>query len=550
MTRNVAEAIVDALVDAEVGVVFGIPGAHNLGLFAALDTSPIRTVVVRREASAGYAADAVGRLTGRPGVCVTTSGSGAMNAITAMGEAHAARSPLLHIATTAARPDLGADRSRGVLRELPRQREIFGSVTKLARHLEDRDEVSHAVRAAIDMAAEPPQGPVYLEVPTDLLDEEDAPALSNGRVERGPVPTRDELRRLASFLCAAERPAIWVGSGAAGCGEPVTELAARLHAPVVLTHGVKRRWDGSPHPLVLAHPPHEPPVTELLGECDALLVLGSDLDGKMTQESRLRLDSIVRVDVDAERAGGGDPYTSVQGVVGDAWGVLGALLLLVPEQQSGWGGTAVRAASQAAAAGLQADPDAHGGLAFLRGLQRALDDRDAVVVCDMAVSGCWTGGYLPLSPRRRVLHPPSWEAPGFALPASIGAAAASGDRRTVAICGDGGVLSSAGELATLAQERLDVTVVVHNDSGYGMLRHDEERRFGRTFAVDLDGPDFPALACAFGLPAWSTDLDDHNFEDVLRESLDIRGPALVEVGGELSPPRTASARWPLSQSAG
>jgi acetolactate synthase-1/2/3 large subunit len=551
MSRNVAEAVVDELVDAGVEVVFGLPGVHNLALFAALEASPIRTVVVRHEAAAAYAADAVGRLTGRPGVCVTTSGPGAANAITAMGEAQASRSPLLHITTTIARRHLDPDRSRGVLHEHPRQRELFVPVSKLAVHLGEADAATH-VRAAFDAAATAPQEPAYAQLPTDLL-EEASVAPVRGEEPAGDaaaaVPSSTDLRALADRLAAAERPAIWVGSGAAAHAAAVSTLAERLGAPIFLTHSAKRRWDAAPHPLVPAHPPHETQVGELLDRCDALLVLGSDLDGMMTQEFRLPLEPILRVDVDAERAAGDDRYASELAVVGDAGAAVAGLLDLVPADAvpgagADWGAAAVAAADAAVAGALAEDPQAAGGLAYLAALDSALGDGEAAVVCDMAVSGYWTGGYLPLRPGRRILYPLGWGTLGFALPASIGAATA-GAGRAVAICGDGGALFAIGELATLAQERLPVTVVIHNDACYGMLRYDEERRFGRAFAVDLEAPDFAALARSFGLPAWTADLGAGDFESALAEALAVDGPSLVEVTGALSPPRVTSARWPL-----
>ncbi|HEX2265794.1 MAG TPA: thiamine pyrophosphate-dependent enzyme, partial [Solirubrobacterales bacterium] len=233
----------------------------------------------------------------------------------------------------------------------------------------------------------------------------------------------------------------------------------------------------------------------------------------------------------------------------DAAEVVPALLDIVPERPGGWGQEAVAAADADARRALADDLDAEGGLAYLSALDTALGDRDAALVCDMAVSAYWTGGYLPLRPGRRILYPLGWGTLGFALPASIGAAVAHSGR-TVAVCGDGGVLFAIGELATLAQEGLDVTVVVHNDACYGMLRYDEERHFGRTFAVDLQAPDFTALARSFGIPAWNADLaapDD--LQSALTAALDTDGPSLVEVTGELSPPRVTSPRWPLARAA-
>jgi acetolactate synthase-1/2/3 large subunit len=549
MSRTVAEGIVDALAEMRVEVVFGMPGVHNLALFAALEQSPIRTLVVRHEATAAYAADAVGRLTGSAGVCLTTSGPGAANAVTAMGEAQASRSPILHITTTVARPYLDNARRRGVLHEHPQQLEIFAPVSKSAQHIDDRSDIGGAIREALRTAAAPPKGPVYLQIPTDVLEEAWSTSSPNGAPPPMLAPTGEELRGLSSFLAASERPAIWIGSGAGDCGATVTRLAERLHAPIVLTHSAKRRWDAPGHPLVLAHPPHEAPVARLLERSDAVLVLGSDLDGMMTQEFRLPLDRIARVDVDPGRARGEAPYESVRAVVGAAGPVVEALLELLPERQAGWGPDAVREADTAAHQALAAESEAHGGLAFVAALDDALSDREAVVVCDMAVCGYWTGGYLPLRQQRRILYPLGWGTLGFALPASIGAASLPGAGSTVVVCGDGGSLLSIGELATLAQEDLDVTVVVHNDGCYGMLRYDEQRRFGQTFAVELDAPDFVGLARSFGLRAWRADLADGALGDVLGEALEATGPSLVEVTGALSPPRVTSARWPLTRTA-
>lgn len=550
MTRTVAEEITETLAEIGVEVVFGLPGVHNLSLFEALDRSPIRTVVVRHEATAAYAADAVGRLTGSPGVCLTTSGPGAANAVTGMGEAQASRSPMVHLTTTVARRHLGGA-SRGVLHEHPRQRRIFEPVSKSSRHVNSSRAVPGAIREAVQTAAASPQGPAYLEIPTDLLDQGASPAQPlpiRGQID--PHPPAEELRSLASFLAAAERPAIWVGSGGAASGGAVTTLAERLQAPIVLTHSAKRRWSASPHPLVLTHPPHEPAVARLLERSDAVLVLGSDLDGMMTQEFRLPLTGIARVDVAPERVGGVGPYVSARAIVGSTSTVVDALLDLLPRRDPGRGPEPAGEADQAARRTLEAEPEASAGLAFVDALDGALADRSATVVCDMAVSGYWTGGYLPLGGKRRVLYPLGWGTLGFAIPASVGAASVAGTESTVAVCGDGGSLMSIGELATLAQEQLDVTVVVHNDSSYGMLRYDEERRFGRSFAVELDSPDFVELARSFGVAGQRAGLDDGTLEDALTEALDSEGPSLIEVRGSLTPPRVTSARWPLAEVAG
>ncbi|MGH2829203.1 MAG: thiamine pyrophosphate-dependent enzyme, partial [Actinomycetota bacterium] len=134
-----------------------------------------------------------------------------------------------------------------------------------------------------------------------------------------------------------------------------------------------------------------------------------------------------------------------------------------------------------------------------------------------------------------------WGTLGFAFPAAIGAATAG--RRTVVVCGDGGFLFAAGELATAAQEKLPLTIVLVDDGGYGMLRYDQKERFKRTFAVDLTSPDFVKLAAAFGVKA--RDVSQAEVGKALAWSLKLNQPSLIRVAATWAPPVTTSPRWPL-----
>ena len=166
------------------------------------------------------------------------------------------------------------------------------------------------------------------------------------------------------------------------------ELAGRLGAPVVLTHSAKRAWSGGAAPLVVRHPPHEPAIGDLCAAADTVLVLGSDLDGMMTQEFRLPLQNVLRVDVDPRRMD--LSYPSALAVAGEVGAVLRGLLALVGSRDGGWGAAAVARADAAAADALAGEADAAPGLAFVSALDVALGDDRAAVVCDMAIAGYWT----------------------------------------------------------------------------------------------------------------------------------------------------------------
>ena len=163
------------------------------------------------------------------------------------------------------------------------------------------------------------------------------------------------------------------------------------------------------------------------------------------------------------------------------------------------------------------------------------------LVHDMAVAGYWVGGYASAPAPRKLAYPVGWGTLGFGLPAAIGPAAAG--HPVIAVCGDGGLAMALGELATLVQQRLPVTVLVVDDGGYGMLRYDQARSGDPTVGVDLLTPDFVGLAAAFRLPATGVRSVRDGLAEALAKGVASGGPNLVHVGARLTPPRTTSPRW-------
>jgi thiamine pyrophosphate-dependent acetolactate synthase large subunit-like protein len=165
---------------------------------------------------------------------------------------------------------------------------------------------------------------------------------------------------------------------------------------------------------------------------------------------------------------------------------------------------------------------------------------DTVLVCDMAVAGYWVGGYAAAPGPRRLAYPVGWGTLGFGLPAAIGPAAAG--HPVIAVCGDGGLMMALGELATLVQQELPVTVLVVDDAGYGMLRYDQVVAGHPQVGVDLATPDFGALAASFGLASTAVD-KTAELADALVAAVGTGRPHLVHVRAQLKPPRTTSPRW-------
>ncbi len=540
-TATAAARVVEALERLGVTIAFGLPGVHNLAIWKALAESSITLVGVRHEQAAVYAADGYARATGRLGVAVVTTGPGAANTLGATGEAMASGSPVLVLATDIPAAIRRPDTYRGSLHETRDQTAMFAPVTKTATSVQSAAEIGGAVIAGAHAALTAPSGPVYLGVPTDLL-RRAAPELP-AQLPEVPRPAAFDgtgLDEAVTLIAAARRPLIWAGGGAlrADAGDAVGALADKLCAPVITTY-MSRGVISPDHPWAVAGPVHAPEVGALWDEADVVVGIGTDFDGVMTQNWQMpQPPRLVCVNVDAADAS--KNYAADVTLVGDAREVTLQLADAVAARDDAEAMLArleqVRAG--VAAAVLADDADAAG---FLAVMDRALPD-DAVVVADMCIPGYWLSGYRRVPRPRAFAYPMGWGTLGFAFPASLGAALA-GNGPAVCVCGDGGFLFACGELATVAETQIPLTVVLVDDGGYGMLRFDQELAGDEPFGVDLVGPDFAALARSFGIGASTVDGFGDEFEQTLRHSVTTPAPSLIVVKARLKPPPTTSPRW-------
>lgn len=536
-----AERLVAALEAAGVELVFGLPGVHNLAIWRALASSPIRLVGVRHEQAAVYAADGYARAGGGLGVAIVTTGPGAANTLGATGEAMASGSSVLVIATDIPAALRRPGVYRGVLHETRDQQSMFAPVTKWQTTVGAPEELAGTAVQAMALARQAPTGPVYLGVPTDLLTREVEPM--ENVAERSlppPAAAREQIAAAAEILAGAQRPLIWAGGGAArsGAGEVIAELATRLQAPVLTTY-MGRGVIPPDHPYAAPNPVQLEPVGALWDEADVVLAVGSDFDGMMTQNWAMpRPPTLIAVNVDAADAN--KNYEATLTLEGDARSTLEALAQRTrPRPLDDELAPRLVALREAVDRAVLADePGAH---QFLHDMEEALPE-DAVVIADMCIPGYWLGGFSRVRAPGKLAYPVGWGTLGFGFPASMGSALA---RRGPAVCvtGDGGFLFACGELATVAQERIPVTIVLVDDGGYGMLRFDQLSAGDEAYGVDLVGPDFTTLAASFGVPATRVDAFGAEFRDALRAGVSSGKPNMIVVSPRLRPPPNTSPRW-------
>jgi thiamine pyrophosphate-dependent acetolactate synthase large subunit-like protein len=530
-----AQLIVELLEAEGVEVCFGLPGVHNLALWEALRGSQIRLVGVRHEQTAAYAADGYARATGRLGVALTTTGPGAANTLAAVGEAWAARSPVLVIATDIPSGLRRPGAYRGVLHETSDQPAMFAPVVKAVQVAHDAGALAPATAAAIDEAVAAPTRPVYLEVSTDLLAAE-APGGAPRPTRLHPTPPAADAA--AARLAAAERPLVWAGGGARDAAAAVRALAERLAAPVLTTYAAAGVLPPG-HPCLVGLPPHTAAAGRMWDEADAVVAVGSDLDGVQTQNfAQPQPPTLIAVNLEAA-----EPATNYRVDVllqGDAAVCTTALADGVPARD-GLGDLRGRLAEARAEACADLDGRA---LRFLDAMRFALPD-EAVVVADMCIPGYWLAGFHTPPAPRRLQIPLGWGTLGYAFPAALGAALA-GPGPVVSVSGDGGFLYACGELATMAQEAIPLTAVVVDDGGYGMLRFDQAQAGRAPYGVDLLTPDFTALAAAFGVRAQAVDGLDDDFGAALAEHVADPRPSLLvaRTPDPLPPPPNTSPNWP------
>ncbi len=526
-----AKAMVKGLKEQGVDIMFGYPGATICPFYDELaKDGTIRHILVRQEQNAGHMASGYARKSGKVGVCVVTSGPGATNLITGIATAYMDSIPIVAITGQVATAMLGRD----VFQEV----DITGACAPFVKHsylVKDARELPRIMREAFHIASTGRPGPVLIDVPSDVQNQQ-FEYKDPGEVNiRGYKPSitgnMKQIKKVAAEIQVAKRPLICAGGGvfSSGAQDLIKELSDKGKIPVVTTMmGLGAIPTSDPMNMGMIGQFGHKTANYALNHTDLLIIIGARVgDRAVTAPGRVEEQSrTIHIDIDPAEIG--KNMTPTVPLVGDVCHILKKLLEFDIETDSGAWREELKKLSDEERNKVSAKREGTiGPRNFMHALSAQLDD-DAYVVADVGQNQIWAGKYIEVK-KGRFLTSGGLGTMGYSLPAGAGVKFADRDRQTVVVCGDGSFQMTMNELSTVAENGLSLKVVLFNNRKLGMVNEIQKKAYSEgPFAVSLpDTPDFCKLADAFGISCRRIS-DEKEMEDAIRQMLSYDGPFLLE----------------------
>ena len=531
MTRSGGRILVDQLALHGARVAFGVPGESYLPVLDALHDGPVRFISARHESAAANMAEAAGKLTGRPGICLVTRAPGAMHAAVGVSTAFQDSTPMLLLVGQVARATIG----REAFQELDYRR-VFGSVAKWVTQADDAARLPEVVARAFSAACSGRPGPVVVALPEDVLEAQaDVPDAAPAAVPAA-APGAAELDRLRGLLAEAQRPLVVVGEGgwSARAGEDLVAFATAAAVPVAASFRCQDYVDNEA-PVYAGHAGigMAPDLARRIADADVLLAVGGRLgdipsSGYTLLEIPRPRQRLVHVHPDPDELGA--VYQPELGIVSSLQAFAAAARALDVTA-----GAAARGALVAQARAEYEDNLLHHRelpgelqLADVMALLRDRLDPEAILASGAGNFTIWAHRFYSFRRYPTQLAPRSG-AMGYGVPAAVAAKAVHPERTVVCLAGDGDFLMTGQELATAVQEDLPIVILVVNNGMYGTIRMHQERHYpGRVVGTDLVNPDFAALAVAYGAFGARVERTEEA-ADAIDAALAAGRPALVEL---------------------
>ncbi|OJF76999.1 MAG: acetolactate synthase, large subunit, biosynthetic type [Treponema sp. CETP13] len=518
MKANGAQIIVKILENQGVKIISGIPGGAVLPLYDALYKSSIKHVLVRNEQGAGFIAQGMARTSGVPAVCVATSGPGALNLITAIADARADSIPLVIITGQVKTSLIGTDAFQ--------EADTFGLSFPITKHsvmVKSAKELLEALPKAFEIAASGRQGPVLIDVPrdvqTDIAEFDAWPKIAKGLKQPEQFPTtgtvlNDLIQKTADILKNAQKPVLYLGGGANSkkASEVIADFLKVKPMPVVNTL-MALGCVAADNPLNLGmlgmHGSYV--ANRAMHDADVILAAGAHFDDRATGllEEFCPNAQIIHIDIDAAEVN--KIYPALVPIVSSLELVVPVLTKLLDGQKNttcdSWVKDLQKLKSQAL------EPTSAGKFVASVAQQAqnsGLKSKDTIVTTDVGQHQMWVAQYYPFVCPRQFLTSGSLGTMGFGLPVAIGAALQNPKKRVICFTGDGSIMMNIQELATLAEENLDVTVIALDNHTLGMVRQQQEFACDKRYSASIykKSPDLCSIAKGFSIPAMDVSLSD------------------------------------------
>ena len=520
--RSNAELVVEALARVGTRYVFGYPGGQNARFIEAIHGSKVEFVLVTHEACAGFMADVYGRLTGKPGACLSTLGPGATNMTTGVGNAFLDRVPLLAFTAQMGRFWKG----RTVQMHIDHQK-LYAPITKWSAELQT-GKVFPTMKKAVEVALAEQPGPVHLDFPEDMAEE-----LSAERPgEFVPSPPslapfdRKSLKEAEDLIRKARYPLVAVGltMNRARATRELREFIGKHRLPAVTTLMAKGQVaeDGSQLVGVVGRARRDI-VAEYYKPADLVIAIGYD-PVEFNYEDWVRKDlPLIHIDtVPADIASG---YSVPCQVIGDIREILKNLSGM-PKLQHRWDLDALRAHRQKlynALTPVQANFSPHHALLAMREIL----PEDSILVADVGAHTHIIGQLWDTRGPGNFLVSNGWSSMGFGIPAAIAAKLVQPERPVVACVGDGGFLMMAGEINTAVRLRLPVVFVVFRDRFLSLIKVKQSRKEYHRYGVELFSSGYSPSDNFFGAKVIVAEREEE-FREALKRGLEGNEPLIIE----------------------
>lgn len=509
MEATGAQIVIKLLERQGIRTVAGIPGGSILPIYDALYKSSIQHILVRQEQSGGFIAQGIARSTGLPAVCLATSGPGAMNLLTAIADAKADSVPLIAITGQVATSFIGTDAFQ--------EADTFGlsfPITKHSMLISSAEELLTAIPEAFSIAASGRPGPVLIDIPVNVQQEKvqlsawPEPGKKTRQAARFRTQGKelvDKMDEFAETLLKAEHPVFFTGGGCSSSSarKSLLELLDIFPAPVVTSlMGLCALSSENPCFYGMTGMYGKKEANQLLAEADVILAAGVRFDERAAgKRASICKGKILHIDIDAAEID--KLVQSYSSAVADTETALPVLAECIRSRMKKEGRKDPRTI---AVLPEKEEPSEGARLISLlpQAVERAgLDKRKIVVVTDVGQHQMWTAQGYPFTEARQLLTSGSLGTMGFGLPAAIGAALASPEKRILCISGDGSIMMNLQELATLAELKLDISIVVIDNKALGLVKQLQAKGFKHRYSESAykKPSDIATIAEAFGIPS-------------------------------------------------